>query len=134
SRLLREGVVRNAEILASKKTGKGKEGHPEMEITFRFDNLSHTPIHETVTVVDRRPELPRFHAGQFVHVRASDDFRTSPIFAIAGSEIARGGWRWLASTLGWLLLIGLILGYYMLSYRYENQGTGWRFLTFFHPL
>lgn len=133
-RLLREGIARNAEILASKKTGKVMEGHPEMEITFRFDNLSHTPIHETVTVVDMRPELHRFNTGQSLHLRVSNDLKTTPIFAIEGSEVEWRGWRWLATILGWLLLTGLVIGYYMLSYQYENQGTGWRFLTFFHPL
>ncbi|MGV3761017.1 hypothetical protein [Parapedobacter sp.] len=36
--------------------------------------------------------------------------------------------------LGWLLLVGAVAGYYVFSYRYEHRGTGWRFLTYYHPL
>lgn len=35
---------------------------------------------------------------------------------------------------GWLLLIASVLGYYVFSYQLESNGTGWRFLRFWHPL
>lgn len=31
-------------------------------------------------------------------------------------------------------MVGVVASYFVLSYHYEHQGTGWRFLTFFHPL
>src|SRR5690606_6751385 len=32
------------------------------------------------------------------------------------------------------LLLLAVAGYYVFSYYYEGNGTGWRFLTFWHPL
>jgi hypothetical protein len=57
-----------------------------------------------------------------------------PLIAFVDAEPARDKLRWRLSVLGWLLLVGIVIGYYMFSYRYESQGTGWRFLTLFHPL
>lgn len=36
--------------------------------------------------------------------------------------------------LGWALTAGAVAGYYVFSYNLESNGTGWRFLTFWHPL
>src|SRR5690606_28176281 len=53
---------------------------------------------------------------------------------IDGSEFQTDNRRQLVVILGWLALLAVVLAYYLFSYRYESQGTGWRFLTFFHPL
>src|SRR3546814_18510324 len=37
-------------------------------------------------------------------------------------------------VLCWLLLVLAVAGYYAFSYWYESSGSGWRFLTFWHPL
>lgn len=132
-RLLKEGTLREAEVIASKKTGRMVKGNPEMEITICFDNFSQTPIRETVSIVDMRPTLRRFDVGKSMRLRISDNLTTKPILAIEGSEVEKDKQRIIA-ILGWLLLIVLVIGYYVLSYHYEHQGTGWRFLTFFHPL
>lgn len=36
--------------------------------------------------------------------------------------------------LGWALIVGAVSGYYVFSYNLESNGTGWRFLMFWHPL
>lgn len=35
---------------------------------------------------------------------------------------------------GWALTAGLVSAYYVFSYQLQSNGTGWRFLTFWHPL
>jgi hypothetical protein len=132
--LAREGIPREAEVVASKTSGKKVLGFPEIQVTLRFENVSGTPIRETVPVVDMRPELKRFAVGQRVRLRLSKKLAKAPLIAFVDSEFEKDSLRWWLAILGWLLLVGIVAAYYVLSYRYEHQGTGWRFLTFFHPL
>ncbi len=133
-RLAQEGVIREAQVVASKATGKLIQGHPQKEVTFRFGNLCGTPIHETFPLVDTRPNLGRFEVGKSVRLRINKDLGKLPVLAIDGSDVQKDNRRWLLSVLGWLLILVAVAAYYVLSYRYENGGTGWRFLAFYHPL
>ena len=132
--LAREGIPREAEVVASKTLEKKVQGFPEIQVMLEFENISGTPIRETAAVVDMRPQLNRFVVGQHVRLRLSKKLTKAPLIAFVDSEFNKDKLRWGLAILGWLLLLGIVAAYYGLSYRYEHQGTGWRFLTFSHPL
>ncbi|GGG82430.1 hypothetical protein GCM10007415_14130 [Parapedobacter pyrenivorans] len=132
--LAREGVPRDAEVVSAKNIGKQVQGHPEVQLEVQFENISGTPIRESLPIVDMRPELGRFAVGQRVRLRLSRKLTKGPLIAFVDAEFERDHLRWWLALLGWLLLLGAIASYYVFSYHYEHQGTGWRFLTFFHPL
>src|SRR3546814_5976546 len=81
-----------------------------------------------------RPELGRFGVGQRVRLKLSRKWTKGPLIALVDAEFERDKLRWWLAVLGWMLLLVAVIGYYVFSYRYEHEGTGWRFLTFFHPL
>ena len=132
--LVREGIPREAEVVASRTLEKKVQGFPEIQVVLEFENISGTSIRETVPIVDMRPELRRFAVGQRVRLRLSKQLSKPPLIAFVDSEFSQDKLRWGATILGWLLSVGVVVAYYVLSYQYEQQGTGWRFLTFFHPL
>lgn len=134
NQLLRTGVIRDAEVVASRTVGKPERNRRRLEVTFRFNNLSGVPIQETLPVVDMRPQLGRFDVGQRLRLRIDESLAKSRVIVIDGSEFQPDTTRRLIVFLGWMGLLGLVAAYYLLSYRYEHQGTGWRFLTYFHPL
>ncbi len=132
--LLKTGVPREATVVTSEAKGKPVDGYPQLAVTLRFDNLSGTPIQETLPVVDMRPGLHRFDTGKPVRLRINQDLAKTPVIVMDGSEFQPDRRRQLLIGLGWFLLLAVVAAYFTFSYRYENQGTGWRFLTFFHPL
>src|SRR5690606_38181911 len=130
----RDGVLREAKVVAWQETGKPKAGVQSLEVTLGFDNLSGAPIQETLPIVDMQPHLGRFKMGKYVRIRIDPNLSKSPIFVLEGSEVESNKKRNVLKLLAWLLMVGVVASYFVLSYHYENQGTGWRFLTFFHPL
>jgi len=132
--LVREGIPREAEVIAAKPGPQGADGSQEWEITIQFENHSGTPIQESLSVVDMRPELGRFAVGRRVSIRLSKQQGRVPMMAFVDADTYADKGRWILSTLGWMLLVGIVAGYYVFSYQFENQGTGWRFLTIYHPL
>lgn len=132
--LLRTGIIRDAEVVACNEVGKPTEDTMTLDVTFRFHNLSGVPIRETLHVVDTRPKQGRCQIGRLVRLRINKNLVKPPIIAIDGSTFQVKQTRRAVSLLGWFLLAGGVAGYYVLSYTYEHHGTGWRFLTFYHPL
>lgn len=50
--LRRDGVLREAKVVAWREAGKPKAGVQSLEVTLGFDNLSGVPIQETLPIVD----------------------------------------------------------------------------------
>lgn len=132
--LLRNGIVRDAEVVDCKEVAKPIEGSPQLDVTLRFNNLSGVPIRKTLRIVDRRPKSGRFNVGRQVRLRIDKTLTKRPVVTVDGSEFQTDQTRRFAAFLGWLLLAGAVAAYYVLSYRHEHQGTGWRFLALYHPL
>ncbi|HWK98403.1 MAG TPA: hypothetical protein VNQ55_00585, partial [Parapedobacter sp.] len=132
--LLRTGTVRDAEVVACNNAGKQVSGGARLDVTFRFNNLSGVPIRETLRVEDRHPERGRFNTGRLARIRIDKTLTKSPVVAIDGAEFQANQTQRIAAFLGWLLLAAVVAGFYIFSYRYEHQGTGWRFLALYHPL
>ena len=135
SELQREGTVREAEVITARPVGeKRADGARQLDVTFRFNNLSGVPIREKLRVVDIRPALNRFAVGQHLRLRVDKTLTKDPVFVLENSEFQVSSTGRFLAFLWWLVLVGVVTSFFILSYRYENQGSGWRFLTFYHPL
>lgn len=132
--LQRAGVVRDAEVLACRTTGKAVGEAQPVEVTLQFDNLSGTPIRETVRLVDSRASEGRFTIGRKLRLRIDKTLSRNPVAALEGSVVDISRTRTFRAAVGWLLIAAIVVGYYIFSYQYESRGAGWRFLTFYHPL
>lgn len=132
--LLREGSIKNAEILSVRKVKSRKEEMNELELRTRMLNFSGTPILVDLHISDSQPYQRRYEVGKSLRLRIDKDLKGHPYLVPEGSQITLETGRLMWCIAAWLFVVALIIGYYIFSYQLENKGTGWRFLTFWHPL
>jgi len=132
--LLREGSIKNAEILSVRKVKSHKEEMNELELRTRMLNFSGTPILVDLHISDSQPYQRRYEVGKSLRLRIDKDLKGHPYLVPEGSQITLETGRLMWCIAAWLFVVALIIGYYIFSYQLENKGTGWRFLTFWHPL
>lgn len=132
--LNKHGISRKAEILESVKTSKENNKYNVYELLLSFKNLVNTQITQKTMVNDSKPLQHRFEAGKTVEIRIDKDMKKKPYFIFAGTEARINIMVITFITLGWLAVATLVAGYYMYSYLTENNGTGWRFIVYWHPL
>jgi len=132
--LLREGALVDAEIL---KVKKGKPVAPDTEnlqLTVRMENFSGTPIQADIVFNDSKPHQNLHEVGKIIRLRVDRTLSRIPYLIPDGSYVSHKKARLVLLVGAWLLVLALIVGYYVFSYQLENKGTGWRFITFWHPL
>ncbi len=132
--LLAHGVRREALIERAAPTGVEVKGWPQLSLTLAFDNLSGTPIRDTVLIVDRKPAQRRFESGRTVPLRLSTTPGAAPNLVLEDAEPALDRASLWRRAAGALLLVVLVGAAYVLAWRLQNRGMGWTFLSFNHPL
>jgi hypothetical protein len=85
-------------------------------------------------VNDVRPAEQRFEVGKKVDLLIDSQMKRIPYCMFATSEASISSGIMLLSIAGWLACVILVAGYYIFSYQLENDGAGWRFMSFGHPL
>lgn len=133
-RLKEHGIHRKAEILEAEKISKDGAAYGTYELTLSFRNLANTEITQKTSVNDAKPDEHRFEAGKKIDILIDKDMKSIPYFIFATSEASIRKAMLSLIILGWLALTTLIIGYYIFSYNLENDGMGWRFISFGHPL
>lgn len=132
--LLREGAIKNAEIVSVRKVKSSKEDVEELALRTRMLNFSGTPILVDLHISDSQPYQRRYEVGKSVRLRIDTDLKSQPYLVPEGSQVTLKMGRLIWSVVAWLFVIVLVIGYYIFSYQLENNGLGWRFLAFWHPL
>ena len=132
--LLRDGSIKNAEILSVRKVKSRKEDMNELELRTRMLNFSGTPILVDLHISDSQPYQRRYEIGKSLRLRIDKDLKGYPYLVPEGSHVTLETGRLMWRVVAWLFVFALIIGYYIFSYQLENKGTGWRFLAFWHPL
>lgn len=129
--IVREGKLVTAEIMR-KSVEKTSEYGQEIELVLGFNNLVGTPIYLSYPITDSRPQQRRYEVGKTIKMRIDHELR-SPILMPDGAEVTpdRGFIR--PRLIGFYALILFSVGYLLFSYWFQSQGTGWRFLHFWHP-
>lgn len=132
--LKQHGERREARILTATKLSKSNADYDTYELTLGFKNLVGTEIQQKSGVNDARPIERRFEVGKKVEILIDQEMKRIPYFIFASTEATIHFSVVILRTLGWLLLLAAITGYYLYAYQSESQGMGWRFMSFGHPL
>lgn len=132
--LVKHGIPRKAEILEAVKVSRPGSQYNSYELKLLFKNLVNTEIKQKIVVNDAKPQQNRFEKGKSIEIRIDNNAKRTPYLIPAGSEAGINILTIMLISLGWLTVTGLVTGYYIYSYQTENNGMGWRFIAWWHPL
>lgn len=131
--LNKSGKLVNA-IIESVTTRKPVKGFETYEIVVSFTNFNHTPITYTLILTDAKPHLNRYEPGKTIRLRVDQHLKNPP-YVIPDDAEAKLKYPTVILLNGLWLIAGIgIISYFIYAYTTENQGYGWRFLTWHHPL
>ncbi len=132
--LLRDGVPKVSTIVKSNKTGKQTRGYDEYEFVISFENFAGERIMEKLQFTDSKPHERRFEEGKTLPIRIDKQMEKQPFVVPEGITVSIRQTQRLMGLIAWLLVALAVVWYYYFSYQLEHNGTGWRFLVFWHPL
>ncbi|MBO9584933.1 MAG: hypothetical protein J7574_12305 [Flavobacterium sp.] len=133
-KIKRNGLRREAEIISSKKTSKPNSRFDDYELKLSFKNLANTEITYQTSITDTKPLEKRFEKGKRITLLLDRDMKNPPYFVISLASATLYKKGFILRILGWVLFTSLVLFYYFFSYKTENHGMGWRFMSIGHPL
>lgn len=133
-RLLKDGVRKDAVVKQRKDILSAAPGVISQEITVSLRNFSGTDISEQLVVHDTKPELRRYEVGKTIQLMIDDKLKAVPYLVPDGVEVSLKPGRLILLFGIWLAVAAAVVWYYGFSYVLENNGRGWRFLAFYHPL
>ncbi|WP_184462902.1 hypothetical protein [Pedobacter sp. AK013] len=131
--LKNSGVKRNAKILASVDKSIPNAGYNTYELNLSFKNLIGAYIEQKLTVNDTKPYERKFKEGNHVEVIINQNPKDYPFVILSTFEVSIKKGTFLLLHLAWLIVVALVVGYFYFAYQTENEGMGWRFVTFYHP-
>lgn len=132
--LKKNGVYREALILESTDLTKPNAGYNTYELRLSFKNLVDNEIVQKAGVNDKRPYEHRFEVGKKVGLLIDREVNHIPYFIFESTEVSINKRIMTLKSLGWLLLLAVVVGYYIYAYQSESEGMGWRFMGIGHPL
>lgn len=132
--LLDNGVSVEGVILESEKKGQRSNGSRVQSITFSLRNFSGAEIREAMDFVDTRPEERRYEPGKKVMLRVDREMKRQPSITLEASRPTLRMGRIFLFILVPLALSAAVAWYYVFSYELQSNGSGWRFMVFYHPL
>lgn len=130
-RAIESGRPIHAKIL-SKKVLHVRRSHTVLELQLSFTNLSGTAVEVDYELNDARAAENRFEPGNDMMLQAYKDGQQAYLLP-ATAEISINPAMVIIYALIFLLILFFAVGYIMLSYQWESQGYGWRFLKLWHP-
>ena len=131
---MQNGDVKSAKIIQSTPLTPEFAGINKYQLTLELQNFVGTTIRETMNLNDSKPELHSFDTGKTIKLRIDKTLKNVPYINLMVPIIIkqpRGGYL---GGLLWVIAACIIGGYYVYSYQHQNNGTGWRFLEWDHPL
>jgi len=132
--LQEKGIPREAKIMAVTKTSKPNAGYDAYDLNLSFKNLVGAEILQKASINDAKPYERRFEVGKKIELLLDKEVKHEPYFIFATSEATIKKAAIALISLGWLALTALVIAYYGLSYLWESEGMGWRFMSLGHPL
>lgn len=134
ARLAKAGVRKEGRILESKVLRTNSSGAEARKITFSLTNFTGTTITEEMELTDTQPALRRYEKGKTITLLVDDTLRSIPVICLEDMKVGVKVSRMLWLGISWCIVTAAVIYYYQFSYVLENEGTGWRFLRFYHPL
>ena len=133
--LMQNGELKSAKITQSTLLAPDASGMTKYRLVMELQNFVGTTVHETMDMNDDNPALHRFDTGKTIKLKFDKTLKNVPYLQLDGAQYNGPTTRGLViGFLIWLVIAAIMAGYYMYSYQHENNGTGWRFLVWDHPL
>lgn len=133
-RLAQTGTRAVARVVESKTLTRRRKDIVAMQMKVTLQNFSGTEISEELEINDSKPELRRYDKGKTIHLLIDRTLKSVPYLSVEDTTVTVKVARLAAQILGWVVILVAVLWYYDYAYTHENNGTGWRFLKFYHPL
>lgn len=119
------GKLTQAEILDSQNIGS-QDGYPLKNLLIIFTNLAGSQIKANIQLVDSKEYEKRFEAGKTVELKLNQT-GSDPAFTFGeGEYITKSrpwAWVWLFFNIIYMIVLFLV------TYYFQNDGYGWRFLN-----
>lgn len=103
-----------------------------LDLKLAFRNLAGVMVEMPYQLNDSKPHENRYQIGNTIEMSVSLDGRNS-ILIPKNIQIIHNKGILLIYSFIFLLLLAAAVIYPVFSYQMESQGSGWRFLTFYHP-
>ncbi len=129
--ILKEGhpVVAHIE---SKSIEREKAGAQTLDLEISFKNLEGVLVHVPFSIEDLNPQEKRFEEGEFIAMRIDPNLN-EPVLLPEGVEVDQKDENKRLMVISFFGLITFAFLSLIFSYWFQNDGTGWRFLHFWHP-
>ncbi len=132
--IIETGQLVNAKILNVKTKKSAIKEFEDKEVEVSFHNFSNTPIVYTLILTDTKPHLKRYEEGKTLKLRVDRELKYQPYVIVDDTEVKIKYPKVILLFGLWALALLSIVGYFIYAYTSGNQGYGWRFLTWQHPL
>jgi hypothetical protein len=133
--LMQNGDLKNATIVQSTLMPAEFPGVSKYKLLLELQSFVGTTIREIMYLNDSKPELHTFETGKTIKVRIDKSLTNVPYIQLDGAHY--NGPKIKGILIGgtlWVIAAAIIGGYYVYAYQHQNNGTGWRFLEWNHPL
>ena len=122
------GHLTDAMIMSKSVIKVNKDYSERIILEFMFDNFNLTPIQTKLTVVDSKPHLNRFEAGNMIKVRLNTS-NQGPMISFDGVEVVP------ELTFGYgLTLFNMVFAVVVFFiYSYFSSEPGWYFMSPLNP-
>lgn len=127
--LLRNGRPVQGEIIDKAILARGQDQMESLEVIVQFQNLSGTMVTHDFQFIDSKPHQRRFEVGNSIKLRLNTTGK-SPVVITEGSEAV---FNPKMGIIALLLLVVYMIGTFIGHYYFFSNGTGWRFLSLWHP-
>lgn len=132
--LLDNGVSVEGVVIGNEEKGQRSNGSVVRSITFSLRNFSGAEIKDSMDFVDTRPEEHRYDTGKKIMLRVDREMKRLPALTLEESRPTLRMGRIVVFVLFTLALAAAVVWYYVFSYKLQSNGSGWRFMVFYHPL
>jgi len=133
--LMQNGEIKDAKIIQCTSMPPEFPGVDKYRLNLELKSFVGTTINETMDINDGTPLLHSFDTGKTIKVRIDKTLKNVPYLQLDGAHYNGPNKRGLfIGSILWAICGAIIAWYYYYSYQHENNGTGWRFLVWDHPL
>lgn len=127
----KEGLTIMAKVTERAQAGTFRDT-AVLNLKLAFTNLAGVAVEIPYQLNDSKPYENRYEIGNTIEMSASLDEHNS-ILVPKIIQIVHNKDIVLMYSFIFLLLLAAAVIYPVFSYQVESQGSGWRFLTFYHP-
>ncbi|SHL52951.1 hypothetical protein SAMN05443634_110136 [Chishuiella changwenlii] len=128
--LLRYGKRVEAKIIEAKTAVLQNKKFAHKKLVLELKNFNRDTILHSLEINDSRPQENRYEEGNWITLIIDENFKKAPYITLDGIKTKVNYSLYFI----WLFFLAAIISYYVYSYKTENFGYGWRFLSFEHPL